>query len=347
MGGRGDRDEHTLKTVGKQDADLGLPHTRQGEHTPETMGKKRVKRGDYSLWCGVVEFLAVLVALVAFFNELSYRHEERTARAWQLLTTPASGNSGKGEALAYLNSMGISLAGIDLTPPILAEQWKQTPEEDRILVGACARFTYLRKVELSEAVLVDAKLACADLQRANLRKTSLMGAWLQGADLRGARLQGASLRGARLQGVKLRGARLQRADLNGARLQGQNLRGARLQGANLRGAQLQRANLRGVWLQGANLVEAQLQGANLRKARLQGAFLNEAQLQGADLRGAQLQGANLNEAQLQGADLTGADLRAVMNIQCADLKQATNWAKALRSRNLECGQPIPEVPPQR
>ena len=38
-----------------------------------------------------IELLAVLIAFVAFFNELSYRHEERTARAWQLLTTKAAG----------------------------------------------------------------------------------------------------------------------------------------------------------------------------------------------------------------------------------------------------------------
>ena len=189
----------------------------------------------------VVEFLAVLFALIAFYNELSYRHEERTARAWQLLITPASGNSGKGEALSYLNSRKIPLTGIDLTPPILAEQWRGTPKEERILRGRCTQFTHLREVELSEAVLVRATLVCADLQGSDLRKTNLSGAWLQGSRLSEAELQGAILSRARLQG-----AILSKADLRGAILSKADLRGATLSGARLQGAILSKADLRAI-----------------------------------------------------------------------------------------------------
>ena len=160
-----------------------------------------------------VEFLAVLVALIAFFNELNYRHEERTARAWQLLISPASGNSGQREALSYLNSRKITLAGIDLTPPILAEQWKGIPKEKRELVNGCEQSTYLRKIKLPKAVLVEATLVCADLQGADLR-----GAILLSADLRGARLLRADLRGTQILGANLRGAELIYADLRGATL---------------------------------------------------------------------------------------------------------------------------------
>ena len=306
----------------------------------------------------VVEFLAVLIAFIAFCNELSYRHEERTARAWQLLITPASGNSGKGEALSYLNSRKVPLAGIDLTPPILAEQWKRIPKEERILVGRCTQFTYLREVELSEAVLVRATLVCADLQGADLRETRLIGAQLQGADLRRAKLQGADLSGAQLQranlmaqlqGADLSGARLQGANLMEAQLQGADLRRARLQGANLMEAQLQDVDLRTAQLQGATLREARLQGATLRDAQLQGANLTGAKLQGADLgrarledanfwgaRGTQLQGADLRDAQLQGANLTGAKLQGA-DLSGAELQDANlNRADLRATRGILC-----------
>lgn len=160
-----------------------------------------------------IEFLAILIAFVAFFNELSYRQEERTARAWQLLAIQAPGNSGKIEALEYLNGQKITLSGIDLTPPILAERWKQKPKEERELVRGCEQFTFLRGVKLPKAALTEATLACADLYGADLR-----GALLLSADLRGARLKDADLRGAHIFGAKLQGALLVGADLRGAHL---------------------------------------------------------------------------------------------------------------------------------
>ena len=51
----------------------------------------------------IIELLAILIAIFAFFLELGNRQEEREVRAWQLLTTKASGNSGKVGALEFLN----------------------------------------------------------------------------------------------------------------------------------------------------------------------------------------------------------------------------------------------------
>ena len=159
-----------------------------------------------------LEPLAILIVIVAFFNEFSYRHEERTARSWQLLTTRAPGNSGKVEALEYLNSRKIPLEEIDLTPPILAKQWERTPKEKRAPVEVCPQFTYLRKVELHEAKLAYATLVCAHLLEANLR-----GADLMKADLQSAFLMNADLRNADLARTDLRGADLTSADLRGVR----------------------------------------------------------------------------------------------------------------------------------
>ena len=120
--------------------------------------KSEVRR--FFTFVRAVEFLAILIALIGFFNELRYWHEERTARAWQLLTTPAPGNSGKGEALEYLNSRGLSLESIDLTPPILAEQWKQIPIGERELeesirnIRICGMLNFPRLFLLMQSLCV-------------------------------------------------------------------------------------------------------------------------------------------------------------------------------------------------
>lgn len=73
----------------------------------------------------IIEFAAILIAIFAFFMELTYRHEEREARAWQLLIAKAPGNSGKIEALEYLHKRGASLRGIDLAPPEAPKVWDE------------------------------------------------------------------------------------------------------------------------------------------------------------------------------------------------------------------------------
>lgn len=179
-------------------------------------GFARASEGSASSWlnkivraikrAGVLRsigLIAAVIAIIAFFMELNYRHEERTARAWQLLTIKAAGNSGKIEALEYLNLKSplfrfwpfwpfkdrVSLRGIDLTPPVLDEWWKGRSIQKRVLWGDCPQFVYLRGVNLADACLIDAVLVCADLQNADLQRADLRQADLQGAYLLGADLQ--------------------------------------------------------------------------------------------------------------------------------------------------------------
>ena len=220
----------------------------------------------------VIEFIAVIFALVAFFidhgvrtEERAARAEERLARMWNLATDPRPGNSGKIPALEFLNREQKPLAGISIPK------------------------AYLVGVELKDANLRGANLSEANLNEANLQGANLIGAELQSANLRGANLQGANLIGAKLQGADLSGAELQGADLSKAKLQGADLRVAKLQGADLR------------W--------AKLQGADLIRAKLQGADLSVAELQGALFWGASLGGARLVDVDLRAAYLWGIDFK--------------------------------------
>jgi uncharacterized protein YjbI with pentapeptide repeats len=180
--------------------------------------------------------------------------DDALARNWTLLTTPASGNSGKGQALEYLASKGIILDGIDLSCKAMRGTEKSDAGEDR-----CARPPYLRSLNLSETKhgqrisLQRANLSGANLVEANLSGAILGWANLSGADLGIANLSGAdffmaNLNGADLDRVNLSGAYLGNADLSGAYLGGADLSGANLSSADFKNAEgIDTAAFTGAW----------------------------------------------------------------------------------------------------
>jgi hypothetical protein len=54
-------------------------------------------------WGILIAVVALVLSLASIWIDYADRVEERTVRAWQLLTTRAPGNSGKIAALQYLN----------------------------------------------------------------------------------------------------------------------------------------------------------------------------------------------------------------------------------------------------
>ncbi len=278
----------------------------------------------WGIFLGVI---ALGLSLVAFWTDYSDRVEERTVRAWQLLTTPATGNSGKREALEYLNRQDglwcggedclislkapTALVGIDLSS-------LETGEGDGPAVG-----TFLNQVELRGANLEVANLGGASLRRANLERATLYRASLQRADLEDANLEHADLELANLEKANLRGVNLREADLDNAQMRGADLTDADLSLAFARNAKLNRQVLRRTNLQGANFLWADfevatfastiLDNAVLISSNLWGSGFFEASLVNADLSHADLRDAVfwhsiLFGAKLEGADLRGADL---------------------------------------
>ena len=110
-----------------------------------------------------------MLAVIAFYIDYKDRQTQRLAQAWELVTRPAPGNSGKVPALEYLNSQGIELVGIDLS------------------VKSNKGASYLAGVDLSWADLGDANLSGAVFFAADLS-----GAVLSRADLSGANLEDAN-----------------------------------------------------------------------------------------------------------------------------------------------------------
>ncbi len=245
---------------------LTLRHARARQRpNPPRRAHTASGREIVGFW-GWMERVVLLVTLLSvgfgyqvYQEERDTRRQEAINRAWSLITTPATGNSGKGPALEYLNDQRISLQGINLSCDRMGGGWDAEKRH-------CETPTWLQGVELQGA--------------------DLEGAQLQGADLGEAVLQGADLSGGNLQGAHLWDASLQKTDLLGADLQGANLSGADLQGANLRYADLQGANLSHTYWQGAAFSYADLQGADLSGAEFDGANLLFTWFGGANLNGA-------------------------------------------------------------
>ena len=187
-------------------------------------------------WGILVTVVALVLTVVQFWIEYEDRVNERVVRAWTLVTAAAPGNSGKREALEYLNREDGLFCFESL--------WKECPivlKRRAMLVGI-------------------------DLSTSRLGGD---GVFLVGANLSGAVLSSANLSGATLIAADLTGALLINANLSGAVLSSANLTEATLARANLSGARLFKANLTGATLIKANLTGASLNGAeNLSQEQL-------------------------------------------------------------------------------
>ena len=182
-----------------------------------------------------MEPVIIILAITGLALDYSTRTEERTGRAWQTLSMKAAGNSGKIEALQYLNRIGKLLEGIDLTPPEFTESTKP-----------CSKRVYLVEIQLSAAKLRDANFSCANLRNSNLAKSDLSEAVLNEAIL---------------TGVNMKDADLQNVDALRTQFGGANFSGANLQYADFTYANLERVDFTNATINKLNVGHAVLYGA--------------------------------------------------------------------------------------
>lgn len=299
--------------------------------------------------------------------ELNDRHDDRITRAWQLVTTSAPGNSGKGPALEYLNS----------------ETWVPEPYrsffstfiklKERIPLNGIdlSKTNHRGAVDISSANLEHANLEYSnleysDLSHSTLRQAMLSGAFLKGSDFSNADLSDTDLSGvnlswaflvsanvsdANLAGAVLSYAHLSKADLSGTNFINANLSNADLSGADLSNAKLFRTNLSNsslsaTNLSGANLWEADLSGASLFLSTLINTDLTDTDLTNADIRAADLTGADLRGAKLTGADLKGSKIGMAFlhgaNFNEVICDDAYHWKEAEMPETFPC-KPYMEV----
>ncbi|AQQ02439.1 hypothetical protein B0E33_01550 [Roseibium algicola] len=258
--------------------------------------------------------IGLIFAVALFVLELREKQDERVARAWQLLTTAASGNSGKIHALEFLNAQyGCLPAGWEF--PTVGQCWKHRTSLTGVNLSSTGlkQGVYLVGLQLPNADLVKADFSGAQLAEANFKNANLLSVDLSGANMNSADLSGANLHFANLSAgvylgdATLVGANLRYANLENAFLVSANLRNAVLANANLGNAELgftnlENADLSTAWLQGAKFDSATLVCADLSRADLTSANFGTAKdglgriFTAADLRYANLSGADLNDA---------------------------------------------------
>lgn len=166
--------------------------------------------------------------------------------------------------------------------PHFWNQWRQQhPRVVPDLTGLVLVGGFLRKYNLTRALLDDAVLRRADLAGVHLERASL-----KGADLISAELSSVHAAKANLSGANCRSATLQHADFRGAIC----LDGTYLAHADLSEANFTKARMIGATLSQANLTKTCFDGADLSEASLNDAILDETSLLGTNLQGAHVYG---------------------------------------------------------
>ena len=116
---------------------------------------------------GIAIIITIFITPAALYFQYQSLQEQKILGAWQLITTKAEGNSGKIQALEFLNSKGVPLVGVDLSN------------------------AYLRGVNLKGANFEGANFTGASLIRAHFEGANFTGADLYNADFIGAHFNGA------------------------------------------------------------------------------------------------------------------------------------------------------------
>lgn len=150
--------------------------------------------------------IAVLLTIASFFFEMADREESRLLEAWQVVTTKASGNSGKIRALEYLHENGESLVGIDL-----AHEEHLAPDGN-IRVGP-----YLNRLKLVGADVSRARFTGGIMVDADLRNSAFWGSDFTGVLLEGSDFSNANMQQAQFMSAGLKGVNFYKTDLRGAK----------------------------------------------------------------------------------------------------------------------------------
>ena len=293
-----------------------------------SMGKLTRRRCKYgkkiadlikSPWFECIEFVALMVAIVALIYtarsvtlEIEHRQHERTFMAWNILTLRAAGNSGKIQALEYLNDNGFSLQNIDLSPPGYDKSKKIDTAME--FVSACPQSVYLRGVRLEYSKLNFSSMPCAILLEAKLKYSELAH-----ADFRWSIL-----------GVTP-------SILNSSTTH--VLASKETASLVFEYGFMEQIRLEDIAPFATNLSHADLQFVDFRGSQLGAVDLSDAILYKADFRGADLAHANLEDAFLE-----GTDLRETKSLTCEQLWKALDWKEAYRDNELACEGDIPVRP---
>ena len=216
---------------------------------------------------------------------------------------------------------GVDFSHADLTRADLSDFLPAEYGESLLYEGA---FDYMLEtrgytdVNLSHAILREAKI-----QRRLLEPANLTGADMTGTDFTGSRIADASLAGAILNSAILSKCDILGCDFSGTKMQGVDLSESECVYSNFANADMSGANLESFCIGDVEFVEEESwNNVDLSGANLKDAFLARVSFRNANLTGAKFLDANLSYADLSNSDLKETNFTGA-NLICTDFTGAT------------------------
>lgn len=154
-------------------------------------------------WFVTFTLVGILISLVNFWQNNQHRERERVVHAFDTIAIHQPGNTGKVQAIEYLNKKGISLKSIDVS-------WHGYPGKD--LQNLILR----DKVDLRGANFAFADLQGAQMREANLQQANFSGAYLHGAFLHKSNFTNACMIRTHFPNADLSEANFTNANITGA-----------------------------------------------------------------------------------------------------------------------------------
>lgn len=215
---------------------------------------------------------------------------------------------------------GVDFSHADLTranlSDFLPEEYGETLLDDDAFDYMLERSGYAY-VNLSHAILREAKM-----QRRLLEPANLTGADMTEADFTGSRIASASLTGAILNSANLSKCHILTCDFSGAKMRDVDFSESQCVNSNFANADMSGANLKRFIVDDAEPdSEASWNNVDLTKANLRGAFLARVSFRNANLTCAKFHGAKLYAADLSNANLNDTDFTGAV-LTCADFTGA-------------------------
>lgn len=269
----------------------------------------------------------LLLTIVGFYFDYEDRKQSRIVDAWQLITTKAPGNSGKIEALEFLNSIGQPLTGINLS----SEKAKDDTDGEKSV--------YLKGINLSKANLKKSNFSNADLSNADLSNSNLSNTNFSYTNLSSANLSNTYSNDVAPNIVDRILHPTFNIDFSYANLQSAILTHSSHIEADFEETDLTYSNLKNSNFTRSYFSFTDLTGADLSGSNLTGSYFGTA-----DLKKANLSDTNLSDVYFKNSNLEYTNFLRVKGLTCEQLIEAVNWQSAYRDYQLACGANLPVKP---
>jgi len=253
-----------------------------------------------------VGLISLVFAAFIFFNELRERQDERIARAWQLITTVASGNSGKIGALEYLNSQSLCL-------PLLQKEeicWKKRHPLIGINLSKERHNPFLNEMQNGKPVPVflrNVQLADADLEETNLNGAALHSATFTRAYFFNSELIQAVLESAVFNKAELHNTKLLKVVADGADFSEAVFDQSPISG-KLEKTILWKTEFKKLTIENTQFNDAKLSGTLFKNVILRDSSFKRAKLLNATFLDTSMKNVDFSHAVIEWSNFSGANI---------------------------------------